>query len=177
MKKNFLTFILFLFSFVSFAQNGGISAENNSLILEFVGFSGSMVIVKTTNKNNCNANIRVQWGSLSKEKNIGPLGSDTFHLEPQSQRFIRAHSNSNCGGNSGTVEIDYLIILPITFEFITVKQVSKEVVNIKFKVSECDGTDRFNIQISKDGKNYKTVEVILSDEIVPNKIYNVNVKI
>lgn len=177
MKKLYSILIFFLLPIFSFSQNGGISSENASLKLEFIGHSGSMVVVKTTNKLICSATIRVQWGPIQREKIIGPFLSDTFHLPVQTQRFIRAHSTSTCGGNSGNVEINYLTILPIKFEFFMVKQVGKGVVNVQFKVSESENTEKFNIQISKDGKNFETISVIIPDKINPNKIYSINLKI
>jgi len=160
------------------AQNGGISNENASLKLEYAGMANGMIVVKVTNKDTCETNARVQWAQNYRNKNIPALSSDTFHLQTMNNCFIMASSTSLCRNhNTGRVEINYCQILPITFEYLYVRQISDRIVNIKFKVSEADGTDRFNIQVSKDGKNFKTISVILPDVIETNKIYNLNVKL
>ena len=178
MKKVFLTLLGMIVVSLSQAQNGGMSNENNSLKLEYVSSTNGITVVKVTNKDTCESNVRVQWSQLLRRKFIPGLSSDTFNLINQNSRcFIMATSSSPCrNSNDGQVEINYCL-LPIKFEYIYVRQISDRLVNVQFKVSEADGTDRFNIQISKDGINFKTVSVVLPDVIQTNKIYNVNIKL
>ena len=160
------------------AQNGGITNENASLKLEYAGMANGMTVVKVTNKDTCQTNARVQWGQYFRTKHIAAQSSDTFHLQTQLSCFIMATSISTCRNRfDGQVEINYCQVLPIRFEYLYVRQISDRVVNVQFKVAEVDGTDRFNIQVSKDGRNFKTISVILPDAIQTNKIYNVNVKL
>lgn len=177
MKKVLLSLLLLTVASLGKAQNGGQANENAALKIEYVTTTTGLVTVKVTNKNNCTANIRVQWGQLFRSKDVAGLQMDTFILPTQTARFIMAGSVSPCSGYQGQVEIDYITVLPITFEYIYVRQVSERIVNVQFKVSETDGTDRFNIQVSKDGVNFKTVSVVLPDAIQTNRIYNVNVKL
>lgn len=177
MKRNFLTLLLLLVVSLSKAQNGGIVNENASLKLEYVSTINGIVTVRVTNKDTCDANVRVQWGNVSRTKIINGLQSDTFQFLQQTMRFIRANSITPCRSYQGSVELDYMVALPVTFEYINVRQVSDRIVNVQFKVAEADGTDRFNIQVSKDGKNFRTIQVVLPDAIQTNRIYNVNVKL
>ena len=178
MKKRFLTLLSLLVVSLSQAQNGGITNENASLKLEYAGMANGMTVVKVTNKDTCQTNARVQWAQYYRTKDIPALSSDTFHLQTQVNCFIMASSISTCRNRyDGQVEINYCQVLPIRFEYLIVRQVSERVVNVVFKVAEADGTDRFNIQVSKDGRNFKTVSIIIPDAIQVNKIYNVNVKL
>lgn len=177
MKKVLLSLLLLTVASLGKAQNGGMANENAALKIEYVNTNNGFVTVQVTNKDTCTANIRVQWGQLFRSKDIAGLQTDTFNLPNQTARFIMAGSVSPCRGYQGQVEIDYITVLPITFEYIYVRQVSERIVNVQFRVSEADGTDRFNIQVSKDGVNFKTVSVILPDTIQTNRIYNVNVKL
>lgn len=176
MKHFFTLFLLFLCSF-SFSQNGGIFSENSHLRLEFLGFFGSSVVVKTTNKIDCGATIRVQWGGLHREKFVLPLSSDTFHLTPQQQRIIRAHSSPLCGGNSGNVEIDVPFVVSVKFEYLKLQKNDDGTYNLRFKVSNSENIQKFNIQLSKDGINYKNIEIVIPDKLKPNKVYDLNIKL
>ena len=177
MKKVLLSLLLLTVASFGKAQNGCMANENASLKIEYVNTAAGLVTVKVTNKDICTANIRVQWGQLYRAKDVAALQSDTFELPVQTARFIMAGSISPCRGYQGQVEIDYITTLPITFEYIYVRQLSDKTINVQFKVAEADGTDRFNIQVSKDGVNFKTVSVVLPDAIQTNRIYNVNIKL
>ena len=178
MKKLITAFMMIASTLNLSAQNGGMSNENAALKIEYSGMNNGMTVVKVTNKDTCTADMRVQWAQHIRNKDVAALSSDTFQLPTQPSCFIMATSSSPCRNvYYGQVELNYCQALPITFEYIYVKQISDRIVNIQFKVAEADGTDRFNIQLSKDGVNFKTVSVVLPDAIQTNRIYNVNIKL
>lgn len=180
--KKFLIMMLFAgTTLMSKAQNGGISNENASLKIEYNGMTASgQTIVKVTNKDTCTSNVRMQWGRFFRAKDVGALGVDTFILETQIRDcFIRATSVSPCRTtHSGQVEINYCQALPVKFEYVTARRIDVSTIEVEFKFSEVTGTQsHFNINLSTDGKNFRTVSVILPTAAKPNNIYNVKIKI
>ena len=179
-RKTILICFLALTSFVSMSQtgNGGISQENASLRIEYQGVNNGITTIKVINKDTCTENIRVQWGSLFRTKNVDGLSSDTFMLPTQTPCLIIGSAISTCRSvYYGTVEINYCQIVPITFEYLIARQVSANVVEVEFKLSQSDGEKQFNIQFSKDGINYKTVSIVAPEPMVINKVYKIKVKI
>lgn len=178
MKKLITLCVFAILNVGSFAQNGGMSNENASMKIEYVSQNSSTTIVKVTNKDSCTSNITVQWQQYFRSKSIPGFSSDTFELNTQTTCFIRATSISPCRTTYlGQVELNYCQIVPIKFEYLYVKQLDKHTALVEFKALSTDGEDRFNIQMSKDGRTFTTVAVILPDAIETNKIYKVIVKL
>lgn len=180
MRKKVLAYLLFLSPFCIKAQNGngGMSQENSTLKIEYQGMNNSYTIVKVTNKDTCDKNVRVQWGSEWRTKMITAQSSDTFNLVQQQPCFIMATSISSCNSATfGSVEINYCQVLDVKFEYIKTRQISKNEIEVEFKVSNSDGESEFNIQISKDGRNFRTIHIMSPEPLVMNKIYKVKIKI
>ena len=178
MKQLITSCALTVLSTGLFAQNGGMSNENAAMKIEYVSQDSTATIVKVTNKDTCTSNMMVQWQQYYRTKNIAGLSSDTFHLNTQTTCFIRATSMSPCRTTYlGQVELNYCQVLPIKFEYLRVKQIDRNTALVEFKDLSTDGEDRFNIQMSKDARSFKTVEVVLPDAIETNKIYKVIVKL
>jgi len=178
MKKLIAVFMMIACTLNLSAQNGGMSNENAALKIEYAGMNNGMTVVKVTNKDTCTADMRVQWAQYRRSKDVAALSSDTFHLPTQPSCFIMATSSSPCRNvYAGQVELNYCQALPITFEYLRVKQVGKNIIEVEFKALTTDGEDKFNIQVSTDAKNFKTVSVVLPDSIQTNKVYNIKIKL
>lgn len=66
--------------------------------------------------------------------------------------------------------------LPIRFKSISAKVVQKGVVDLTFEVEEASGVSHYNIQVSDDGKTYKTVMVVFPDNGKTEYTHKVRVK-
>lgn len=165
---------------LGFAQgNGGISNENTSTKIEWVGIINGSYVVKVTNKQSCQVDMRVQWNgsTQSNSKQISPISSDTFWMpsNPASGGFLRAKPEIVCDsrGDIGVVELNINRILPVKFTSITGQRVGAHSVKLIFTAEEDSNTDHYNIQYSLDGKIFKTVNVIFPNGVVGGKQYSV----
>ena len=180
--KTVLFLLLSLISLTTFGQNGGQSAENSSVKLkQLPGHVNNQIRVIVFNKQSCTAGIRVNTGSSITEYSVSGYDSVTIFV-PLSTNKVQAKATTNCGfADFGQVELIINSALPVKFDYITVKKDLSDpfgkTIMVTFKALSTDGEDRFNIQVSTDGINYRTVAVILPDPIVVNQVYNVKIKL
>lgn len=178
MKKLLLAFILSLSLFSSRAQNGGQASENESIKLSLGSVTSDWKqIIIVTNKQNCTVDIKFQHNGETSIKRFPAFSSDTFQITlPDCS--VKAKPLDNCGGaNMGWLEWNVCAALPIKFDYIKAKKITKNVYELEFKVSSSDNEDHFNVQLSKDGLNYKTITVVLPDRIETNKVYKVKINL
>ena len=173
--KKILLALLCLPSLV-FAQNGGQQGENESLRLELNGSIGNKTIIKVTNKQSCDTDIKFSHDGVTDTKFFPALASDTFQISLITCS-VKARPVTNCGGaNMGWVEWDVCVALPIKFEWITTTQIDKNTVEVRFKPITVEGKE-FYIQLSTDGVNFKRVAIILPNDLQPGKIYSTQIKL
>lgn len=165
---------------LGFAQgNGGITNENASTKIEWIGITNGNYVVKVTNKQSCAVDMNVQWGGTSRfrTKNIAAGSSDTFWIDPPppARCFLGAKPQTICTGHDdrGTVELNTCAILPVHFTNISGQRVGPHSIKLIFSAEEDGNTDHYNIQYSLDGKTFKTVNVLFPDGVVGGKQYSV----
>ncbi len=179
MKKTILVSLMIVSTILSKAQNGGFSAENPALKIEWTGqLANQLNVITVTNKKTCEADITLMYNG-NRTKTVPALSQDTFHVMLYQTCLIKARTNLTCPSpNYGLVELDLCRILPVTFEYVKAISMTKNEIDVQFKIAEVTGfVDRFNIQISTDGVNYKTIHVILPTQARANTIYNAKIKL
>lgn len=177
--KRLLTFLfLLLLVFSAKSQNGGQSGENESVRVQTGAVTSNWEqVIIVTNKQTCTVDIKFEHNDRTVIKRFPALGSDTFHIRLPNCS-IRVKPLDNCGGaNMGWLEFNVCAALPLKFEYIRVRKISGTLHEIEFKVQNSDNEKQFNVQVSKDGINYKNVHVILSQPIQTDKIYKVRINL
>lgn len=180
MKKIISTVVAAMIMTSLSAQNGGQSPENAALKIEYVSMvSPNIAIVKVTNKQLCNSDIMVFCQSRIRTKNVQAQSSDTFYIQIGALCKVFAQPTVWCGGmNYGTVELNVCVAMPVTLEYLNVIQSGPGEIEVEFKIAEATGTqDHFNVQVSTDGINFKTVKVLLPSQARANQIYNAKIKL
>lgn len=179
MKKTLITGLFIGISLITNAQNGGQDNENGTAKVEYLGNAqNGQAIIRLTNKQSCQAQMRLTYDGRHRTKSIAALCSDTFQITRVCECEVKAKPLTNCGGaNMGQVETSICQILAIKFEYIKVRRVSEGVFEVEFKALDTDGEDRFNIQLSKDGRHFQTVQVINKESIQIGKIYKIKIVI
>lgn len=144
-------------------QTGGVSP--NYTITYLLNGSGAKTFTVPQSNQNVTVYVSVKW--------FKPNGSGGYVLD-------------NVGWGNGTGIVNKttnttLLVgctsLPIKFEYINVRSVDRETIEIEFLASDTDGEDRFNIQVSTDTRTFKTVAIVFPEPIVVNKVYKIKVKI
>ena len=171
MKKTLIGLAI-LMPMLGFGQgNGGISSENTTTKIEWIGHSPTgQYIVKVTNKQSCEVNMRVQWGGTNqfRQKQIGPNNSDTFHIEalPIPRCFLGAKPETSCLGQTdlGTVELNVCIILPVKFKRVACTRLCLRSIKLEFEVEESSNIRQYNIQVSlNNGISYRTISILIPE--------------
>lgn len=112
-------------SLSTFAQNGGQSNENNSVKIEFGGFTqNGYSIIKVLNKQSCVADIQTKANGVTTIKSYQPNSMDTVHLMlTGTNAKVQSKTTTNCGGaDFGQVELNLNIVaLPVTFKYFKVR--------------------------------------------------------
>ncbi len=191
MKKLLLLTVLLAFTNILFSQgNGGQSDENNvmriSYIAYFTGPNSNYHRFMIENKLNCPAEIRFEVDSKSFAKDtllpassfiyINVPGSSIDILTGKSKRTGKADCIVN--PDNGWVEVQSNgIILPLKFNYLKARKLDKSTLEVEFMVYESAGEKEFNIQVSSDGKNFKTVKVVMLNSIEINKPYKTTIKL
>lgn len=186
MKTVLLSFML-LCSLFCFSQNGGINNENNVLRLEYVGYSANAHIYKVINKVNCDLGVKIdKTGGTSSQ--IMTALQETLILitapqTPQVTLKVKRESGANCRQNpdNGWVELQSTVVLPIKFAGIIAERLGPRLIKLTFDVEEDHTIKSYGIMVSEDGKNFKRVNILFPNGIVPygstsRKKYSVLVK-
>jgi len=177
MKKTLIGLVMMI-PMLGLSQNNGISNENTSTKMEWIGISNGNYVIKVTNKQNCEVPIKIQWenSTFFRQKDIGANSFDTFWINqmPTGCR-LKAKPLDRCtsGGDLGWVELDICYILPVKFTSITGQRVGPRSVKLIFRAEEDSNIDHYNIQYSLDGKTFKTVNVLFPNGVVGGKQYSV----
>ena len=162
------------------AQNGGQHNENKTGALQYTGYESGHYVLELTNKQSCGVDFLVKW--LGKDTTIYIQGTQTIQLPgaPKGNEKIKAKPLYKCGssgGDMGWLEICTPVSLPITFKSIRAEKVGARKVKIIFDVADASDVNTYNIQVSADGINYKTVTILFPDEVKPNRTYTVTVNL
>ena len=178
MKKTLLLLIAVILFGPTKSQNGGQAGENESIKVTTGGVTSDwkqIIIVK--NKHNCPVDIKFEHNDRTVIKNFPALCSDTFHITLPNCS-LKVKPLDNCGGaNMGWVEFNVCVALPVKFEYFKVRKISGTLHEVEFKIQNYGKVKHFNIQVSKDGLNYKNVTIILADEIQSGQIYKAKINL
>lgn len=149
------------------AQNGGQAPENNSVKLEFAG----AFQCKLWNKQSCEAVITVKYNNTTTDYTV-PGGSYVMINTPVPSK-ITAKTTTNCGSaDFGLVELNITTtILPVKFVSFRTYALSGNRIKVQFEIGEAQNVKQFNVQISKDGRDWTTVALVWPDELQPNRVY------
>lgn len=151
------------------AQNGGQYPENNSVKLEWVGTS-----VKVTNKQSCDGQIRLTYASTSIDVAVAANSSIIF-MPPTAIATIKAKALTNCGGTDfGWVELS-LIATPVKFVSFDFTSIGNKEVLATFETAETSNIRHYRILISSDGINYRAIDSVKADNVIPNRTYSIKV--
>lgn len=158
--------------------NGGQFAENNYGKLEYKGYSSGEYIMDLSNKQPCGIDFEVTWLGKDSTIFINGLSSKTIQLPgiAKGGEKIKAKPLYKCGssgGDMGFIEVESPISLPVTFKSIRTEEVSDNKIRVIFDVTDLLNISVFNVQLSTDGKDYKTAAMVFPDEVQPNRQYSV----
>lgn len=172
MKHLKLIFALMLCPFLIFAQNGGQFLENAALKLQYAGNTNGTYYVKITNKQDCNASVRVVVGTADQSITIAKGGFYLYPVPPTVPYLkLKAKPLTDCGcGDMGWVEIS-LIAMPVTFTKISFRwdKDDKDKGYIHLETEQMVNVRQFNIRFSLDEKTFYTMAIIWPDP--SKKIY------
>lgn len=151
------------------AQNGGQYPENGSVKLEWVGTS-----VKITNKQSCESVIKVAYAQTDVDLTISGNSSIIF-MPPAAVATIKAKTTTNCGGTDfGYVELS-LSAMPVKFVSYDFLAIGNKDVVVTFETVETSNVKQYNVLISTDGVNYRKLDSIQADLVIPNRTYSIKV--
>lgn len=172
MKKFLLICTIILVSFSLFAQNGGQYAENNVAKVEQIGNT-----FKITNKQNCTANYRVEYGtSLDSNVSIAPNAAIILSPAIIAAKFkVKALDACISQPDMGWIELTALTTLPVKFVSVKSRQLDDGSIQVDFQIAELTNVSHFNIKLSVDGRSWKTVAVVFPDNVQPNRIYSAKI--
>lgn len=186
MKTIFITVALLL-SFASFSQttlsgNGGQSAQNAFVKIDYMAYQNGFYVIQITNLQSCMASQKVSWSNHDTTVSVPGNGVIVVNLPGAFVAMTKITDKplTRCvpgGGDMGNLEITAPISLPITFKSIKATKISDTQVRIDFDVADVSGVNVYHVQVSKDGKNYKDVAIVFPDDTQPNRVYSVIVKI
>lgn len=186
MKTIFFTVALLL-SFASFSQttlsgNGGQSAQNAFVKIDYIAYQNSAYVIQITNLQSCTAIQKVSWSNHDTTFSVPGNGVIIVNLPGTFVAMTKIADKplTRCvpgGGDMGNLEITSPVSLPITFKSIRATKISDTQVKIDFDVADVSGVNVYHVQVSTDGKTYKDVAIVFPDDTQPNRIYSVVVKL
>lgn len=180
-----MALLLFNYTFLMSQSNGGQLNENNSLKIEYLGYNSNAHIFKISNKQPCSVKVeyKIESGTSLYVTISGNSGTNIIVPGNKYDTYeVKARSEEICHdfrGDKGWVEAQTQFILPLKFDYLKVEVLSKNTIIVYFKVydTDSDKQSKFNIQVSTDGKNFRTVAVENYDPIIKNKDYVVKIKL
>lgn len=173
--KNLIFALLMGITINGMAQNGGQFPENGSVKLEYIG-SGQ---VKVYNKQTCQAFIKVNDGLTEAVLSIPGNSFLLFTISSAliSNFTVKAKTTTNCGGTDfGWVEL-CISTLPLKFVSFNTTRISDTEFWVNFELADVTNVSHVNIKASTNGKTYKTITLVLPDNVQSNQKYSVKVNL
>jgi len=169
MRSLFVFLMFVMLSMAAYSQNGGQAPENNSVKLEFAG----AFQCKLWNKQSCGAVITVKYNNTTTDYTV-PGNSFVLFNTPVPSK-ITAKTTTNCGSaDFGLVELNVTAqLLPVKFVSFKTTPLYGNRIKVQFEIGEASNVKQFNIQVSKDGREWTTVALVWPDAIQPNRLYEV----
>lgn len=183
MKTILIPVLILILSLKGFGQNNGRSPENNILRIEYLGFSNNIHTYKVVNKLNCLTTVKVWRNGDLTDHTLNALQEQLLTINapftPQSTLKVKKESGGECVPmpDNGWIELQSPIALPIKFGSITAKRVSPTTIELVFESEEDLDIKYYNIKVSSDGKNFKTVVVVFPNKVQGKKRYVALVKV
>lgn len=181
--KKFVFFILtLLLNLIVFSQNGGQQNYNDLVRIDYFGYSGGGHVFRIKNLQPCPAVIdyTVQGTSSTIQLNIFAYEAAFVTIyQPQSTLVqVKAKTRTLCGVSApdrGWVETQSTIspVLSSVISNIKITKLSPTKIEVLFTASENSFTKSYNIKLSYDGINFRTVKVLFPSGIIQNKTYRV----
>lgn len=163
------------------AQNGGQANENSSVKIEFIGLTAfGQAIIQVTNKQECEASIRIDYGNKHRSKIVVPLLADTFLIALPSSMKVRAKAETNCGTTDyGQVECNVGVTsTPLKYKDFSVRQIpGTDSIEVKVTFYESYNVNHVDIETSVDGLNWFRAKIFFPENIVESKRYSVRARI
>jgi hypothetical protein len=183
MKHSLLALICSLLSIVGLSQNGGQNSENNILKITYVGWLNGEHKVKLQNKLNCEVVATYNFDGVTTDVTIPALTTIMLIKAAPQSSVLNAKAKRRSGAtcisqpDNGWVETFTVQTLPIKFKSVSGKRVDDSTIEVIFESEEDYDLSYYNIKISTDGVNYRSVGIIFPDGIVSTKTYSIKVKI
>lgn len=183
MKTILISVLTLLLTLKGISQNNGQSPENNVLRVEYVGFSNNVHTYKVINKLNCLMTVKVSRDGTLSDHSFNALEEQLLTINgsqtPQTVLKAKRESGGECISvpDNGWVELTSPIALPIKFGTIIANRISPTTIELVFESEEDLDIKYYNIKVSSDGKNFKTVVVVFPNKVQGKKRYVALVKV
>lgn len=184
--KTTKTALLALFALVSTvvnAQNGGQSAENNSIRLRYESYANGVHMIWVVNKANCPTTIRFESGTYRNTFTLPASDSALQLVTAPLAPAISARAKRTSGGqciqqsDNGCVEISSHAVLPVRFTQFFAKRVGTNTIQILFEVEEDNSIKEYRVKYSTDGRNYRTALLLFPKGVQGLTKYIANISI
>jgi len=159
------------FQTVSFSNNLEVQVRFYNTSTVVVTFNtpatGSTATVFSVAQPTQNGTVKIQF----RYRHVGSSGNSGWSNWGDGENDSNTYEVSSTSPYSGCGS------LPIHFEYIKTRKLDAHTIEVEFKANETENQVRFNVQLSLDGKNYKTVGIIFPDPIILNKVYKIKIKL
>lgn len=178
MKNLIFTVIAVISALIGNAQNGGQYVENNSVKLQYSGFSAGNYYVTITNKKDCAGVFRYDYNGNTGDLTLAAFADTLINIGTSISGVIKAKSTAHCSGfnDNGWVELS-LSITPLRFvkssaEFLP----ATDEIKVDFTIADATNIDRIIIEVSIDGgKTYRQLGLAWPDPLQPNHAYSIKI--
>lgn len=107
---------------------------------------------------------------------ISAGGSVDINGVPQSTGTVY-QSGGNASNQIDLIQGCNLTTLPVKFESFTAKHLEGNNFEVSFKVGDAELVNKFTVLVSKNGKDFVPVTIVLPDNVNPNITYKVKIQV
>lgn len=181
MKKILSLLVLTLCQFFAFSQTPTPS-ENNILKLTYISWQAGVHTFELKNKSECKVYVRLEVNG--KNSDISINGNSTYTIKETApiNTIVTVRAKRTSGGtcvrgvSSSWIELQSPLPLPIKFLSISAKRQDSGDILLTFETEEDNSIHQYNVNISEDGRNFKTYSIVMPNGIVGKKKYTVIIK-
>jgi hypothetical protein len=164
------------------------SNENCVLKLEYVTFVNNAYVINVINKQECPTTVLILWQHQQTSVDVGANSTVNVSLPgtADSNIVIWAKTETRCNP-AGCFDNFWVQLkasseptggpLGIKFKSIRTLRVDANTIKLSFDVEDIFAKGYYNIKVSKDGINWRTVTVVFPDDTKPNNTYSVTIKL
>lgn len=180
--KKILSFLLFAILQLNSFSQAPLPSENNILKLTYLSWQAGVHSFELRNKSECRVSVRLEVDGVASDISVSSNSTYIVKVTAPINTIVTVKAKRTSGGtcvrsvSSSWIQLQSPLPLPIKFLSISAKRLDNGDISVIFETEEDQSIHRYNVNVSLDGRSFRTYSIVMPNGIVGKKKYTVIIK-